>query len=302
MKALAWQLERPFAADEVMVHQVRNTHDHATIQSSPSGVQTSDTHCHWTRSFWMWLRPTTWRAVSCTMRRRGGPSPTPRTGTTCSRYARRPTFGVLSYDVGRPSNGSIDTPYIIQLGYDMERLCYPAWFEALGRKAGLAYRDVFPSKVSRGTDRGERAWTVYTIITHWRHPPSKNRSSSQESPWGRPPRLWCGRRGSPPAARWWAGRRTASRKHGRGRRDVDDVTWALRDAELFTSPTHPYSAFIASGASERGQAVSSLGSTLAIKMLSATPVEDASRGVYRYDLPFSIRIASLLKRSTDPAV
>lgn len=42
------------------------------------------------------------------------------------------------------------------------------------------------------------------------------------------------------------------------------------------------SAFIASGASERGQAVSSLGSTLAIKMLSATPVEDASRGVYRY--------------------
>lgn len=48
---------------------------------------------------------------------------------------------------------------------------------------------------------------------------------------------------------------------------------------LLRRPTR--SAFIASGASERGQAVSSMGSTLAIKMLSATPVEDASRGVYR---------------------
>lgn len=41
------------------------------------------------------------------------------------------------------------------------------------------------------------------------------------------------------------------------------------------------SAFIASGASKPGQAVTSLGSTLALKLLSTRPVEDASRGVYR---------------------
>lgn len=29
----------------------------------------------------------------------------------------------------------------------MERLCYPPWFDALGREAGLAYRDTFPTKV-----------------------------------------------------------------------------------------------------------------------------------------------------------
>lgn len=59
--------------------------------------------------------------------------------------------------------------------------------------------------------------------------------------------------------------------------------WAFCRRALYIP--RPHSAFIASGASERGQAVSSLGSTLAIKMLSATPVEDASRGVYRYDTP-----------------
>lgn len=32
----------------------------------------------------------------------------------------------------------------------MERLCYPEWFDRLGQEAGLAYRDVFPSKVGEG--------------------------------------------------------------------------------------------------------------------------------------------------------
>jgi D-ribulokinase len=41
------------------------------------------------------------------------------------------------------------------------------------------------------------------------------------------------------------------------------------------------SAFVAAGASEPGQAVTSLGSTLAIKMLSRRAVEDSQLGVYR---------------------
>lgn len=48
------------------------------------------------------------------------------------------------------------TRRIIQLGYNMERLCYPAWFEVLGREADLAYRDVFPNQVKvHVTDRRE---------------------------------------------------------------------------------------------------------------------------------------------------
>lgn len=48
--------------------------------------------------------------------------------------------------------------------------------------------------------------------------------------------------------------------------------------------TDSIAAFLASGADKPGQAVSSLGSTLAVKMLSTKAVEDASRGVYSHRL------------------
>lgn len=46
--------------------------------------------------------------------------------------------------------------------------------------------------------------------------------------------------------------------------------------------TDSIAAFLASGAASSGQAVTSLGSTLAIKMLSDRPVEDSSRGIYSH--------------------
>jgi sugar (pentulose or hexulose) kinase len=48
--------------------------------------------------------------------------------------------------------------------------------------------------------------------------------------------------------------------------------------------TDSIAAFIAARASKPGQAVSSLGSTLAIKLLSTSPVDDASFGVYSHRL------------------
>jgi sugar (pentulose or hexulose) kinase len=48
--------------------------------------------------------------------------------------------------------------------------------------------------------------------------------------------------------------------------------------------TDSVAAFIAAGLQEPGQAVTSLGSTLAIKMLSNKAVEDATRGVYSHRL------------------
>ena len=48
--------------------------------------------------------------------------------------------------------------------------------------------------------------------------------------------------------------------------------------------TDSIAAFLAAGASQVGDAVTSLGSTLAIKLLSSAPVDDASRGVYSHRL------------------
>ncbi len=48
--------------------------------------------------------------------------------------------------------------------------------------------------------------------------------------------------------------------------------------------TDSIAAFVAAGVSEVGQAVTSLGSTLAVKMLSEARVDDASCGVYSHRL------------------
>lgn len=48
--------------------------------------------------------------------------------------------------------------------------------------------------------------------------------------------------------------------------------------------TDSIAAFLAAGVSKPGQAVSSLGSTLAIKLLSTVCVEDAERGIYSHRL------------------
>ena len=48
--------------------------------------------------------------------------------------------------------------------------------------------------------------------------------------------------------------------------------------------TDSIAAFLAAGARETGDAVTSLGSTLAIKLLSDTFADDAARGVYSHRL------------------
>ncbi len=48
--------------------------------------------------------------------------------------------------------------------------------------------------------------------------------------------------------------------------------------------TDSIAAFVAAGASEAGQAVTSLGSTLAVKLLSTTRLDDAAYGIYSHRL------------------
>ena len=61
--------------------------------------------------------------------------------------------------------------------------------------------------------------------------------------------------------------------------------WGLREGcAVVGGSTDSISAFLASGAHDLGDGVSSLGSTLAIKMLSDAPVSDAARGVYSHRL------------------
>lgn len=52
------------------------------------------------------------------------------------------------------------------------------------------------------------------------------------------------------------------------------------DVEIIAGTTDSTAAFIASGANTVGQAVTSLGSTLVIKIISDTPIEDPHHGVY----------------------
>ena len=57
-----------------------------------------------------------------------------------------------------------------------------------------------------------------------------------------------------------------------------------KNIKVMAGTTDSIAAFLASGASKSGQAVSSLGSTLAIKMLSDIAVEDSNRGIYSHRL------------------
>jgi len=72
---------------------------------------------------------------------------------------------------------------------------------------------------------------------------------------------------------------------------VSEVTAAVAhslslpaDCLVCTGTTDSIAAFLASGASLPGEAVTSLGSTLAVKLLSQTRVEDASYGIYSHRL------------------
>lgn len=61
--------------------------------------------------------------------------------------------------------------------------------------------------------------------------------------------------------------------------------WGFADGcKVMGGTTDSIAAFIAARASRPGQAVTSLGSTLAIKLLSTTPVDDSSYGIYSHRL------------------
>ena len=55
-----------------------------------------------------------------------------------------------------------------------------------------------------------------------------------------------------------------------------------RDVKVIAGTTDSNAAFLASGASQVGEGVTSLGTTLAIKLLSDKPVSDPSRGIYSH--------------------
>ncbi|CEM37977.1 unnamed protein product [Vitrella brassicaformis CCMP3155] len=65
--------------------------------------------------------------------------------------------------------------------------------------------------------------------------------------------------------------------------------WSLpADCRVVSGTTDSIAAFLAAGASRVGDAVTTLGSTLAIKLLTPDPVEDAQAGVYSHRIPLSV--------------
>jgi D-ribulokinase len=57
-----------------------------------------------------------------------------------------------------------------------------------------------------------------------------------------------------------------------------------RNCQVYAGTTDSIAAFLASGVSQPGEAVTSLGSTLVIKLLSETPIEDSRYGIYSHRL------------------
>ena len=106
----------------------------------------------------------------------------------------------------------------LKLGYDVERLCYPDWIDA------LPFRELLPRVVAPGTLIGEVTPTIATQF------------------------------GLPSTCLVCAG------------------------------TTDSIAAFLASGAKHPGEAVTSLGSTLVLKLLSQTRVEDSRYGIYSHRL------------------
>lgn len=64
----------------------------------------------------------------------------------------------------------------------------------------------------------------------------------------------------------------------------DALGFSHPDCQVVAGTTDSIAAFLASGADRPGQAVTSLGSTVAVKLLSERPVEDSARGVYSHRL------------------
>jgi sugar (pentulose or hexulose) kinase len=62
--------------------------------------------------------------------------------------------------------------------------------------------------------------------------------------------------------------------------------------EVVAGTTDSIAAFLASGATEVGDAVTSLGSTLAVKLLSERPVQDARAGLYSHRLGMPNRLST----------
>ncbi len=59
---------------------------------------------------------------------------------------------------------------------------------------------------------------------------------------------------------------------------------AAHSASKGTGAADSVAAFVAAGVAEPGEAVTSLGSTLAVKLLSGARVDDAATGVYSHRL------------------
>ena len=71
---------------------------------------------------------------------------------------------------------------------------------------------------------------------------------------------------------------------GEVRKEISDRFGLRRDCLVCTGTTDSIAAFLASGVKQPGEAVTSLGSTLVLKLLSHTRLEDARYGIYSHRL------------------
>ena len=147
----------------------------------------------------------------------------------------------------RPESLTSDWHNALKLGFDVNELQYPPWLLSLLREDLQMARAPLPAQVLQP---GQVAGSLCPSVA--------------------------ARLNLPLSCEVVAGARTNRGAH------LDRKI--LSYIYLSVGTTDSIAAFLASGASKLGQAVTSLGSTLAIKALSDTPVQDSSRGIYSHRL------------------
>jgi sugar (pentulose or hexulose) kinase len=143
----------------------------------------------------------------------------------------------------------------LKLGYDPDRLDYPDWLHRLQSHTGINHEKVLPVVTEPGREIGRI-------------------SGAFAEAFGINPRC-CVCAGKLCFVLHKAHAKCSLYSHISSRCRLL-LSW------LWLGTTDSIAAFIASGANRPGQAVTSLGSTLAIKVLSTVPVRDAVRGVYSH--------------------
>jgi len=205
----------------------------------------------------------------------------------------------------------------LKLGFDVsDALCYPAWIvgESLASQSTTSRggdKDEEGSSERRSSDENEKAAEARSVAkgrssgrAHARQPrrplpdvlmpvsPVQGRTRSKQTlspltalPHVVQPGSTTGFLTKAAAKRWGLGTALQAPSASSSSSSDGSASRGGGGCRMIAGTTDSIAAFLAAGVNRPGQAVTSLGSTIAVKLLSEARVDDSSRGIYSHRLP-----------------